>query len=105
VTMWHQLHCLNHIRAIFISGDDGSQYTDHCFHYLRLGILCAADTTLEKVDVKLEERKRPPGEGVTHTCRDWKAVYDWTSAEHAKWTPEMEARLLDRPESTRVPNN
>lgn len=102
--MWHQIHCLNHIRALFVNGDDGSEHTEHCFHYLRQGILCKADTTLEEVDVNfgfssgegLVGQKRPlPGQGVTHVCKDWKAVYDWTTAEHAKWTPEMQARYLE----------
>lgn len=58
--------------------------------------MCNSDITLEEVDISLEksgERKRPlPGEGVTHKCRDWKAVYDWTVAQHAQRHGEDEIR-------------
>ena len=98
VSMWHQLHCLDHLRTVLVLGDDGSDHTEHCFHYLRQGILCAADTTLEPGGPSM----RVPGGGlgqiatgvnVTHTCRDWRQVYDWMAEQHATWTPEMQQRL------------
>ncbi|KAF0316967.1 putative domain di-copper centre [Colletotrichum asianum] len=73
VSMWHQMHCLNHIRAV-------------------IGILCAADTTLEAGGTS---KKLPNGDkvatggGTVHTCRDWRQVHDWMQSEHEKWTPEM----------------
>ncbi|KAL0955796.1 hypothetical protein HGRIS_002006 [Hohenbuehelia grisea] len=77
VTMWHQLHCLNHIRTVINNGDDGSDHTEHCFHYLRQGILCAADTTLEPGGTRFRTATgeiRAPMLNVTHTCRDWRQV-------------------------------
>lgn len=94
VSMWHQLHCLSHIRAVLVNGDDGSDHTEHCFHYLRQGILCAADTTLEHgTSMKLANGdKVATGYGTVHTCRDWQQVYDWMESKHSEWTPEMYAR-------------
>ena len=93
VSMWHELHCLNHIRTIIVAGDDGSDHTEHCFHYIRQHILCAADTTLEP---RTQGGKGViPGEGVAHTCRDWKQVESWTEERHSTWTPEMAARLKE----------
>ncbi|KAF2797054.1 hypothetical protein K505DRAFT_236403 [Melanomma pulvis-pyrius CBS 109.77] len=92
VSMWHQMHCLNHIRAALVDGDDGSGYTAHCFHYLRQGILCAADTTLEEDGSGLKLAKGDMGaigRGAVHTCRDWRQVHDWMESRHGEWTPEM----------------
>ncbi|KAF1731323.1 hypothetical protein CRV24_009403 [Beauveria bassiana] len=98
VSMWHQLHCLNHIRAVLVNGDDGSDHTGHCFHYLRQGILCAADTTLESGGTSMtlaNGDKVAPGVGTVHTCRDWRQVYDWMESQHKEWTPEMYERYKE----------
>jgi hypothetical protein len=95
VSMWHQVHCLNHIRTLISIGDDGSDHTLHCFHYLRQGILCNADSTLEP-------RRRPsfedegnevfPGDGITHTCKDFQYIYDWTMEQNERWSQEQADR-------------
>ncbi|ETW74628.1 hypothetical protein HETIRDRAFT_144814 [Heterobasidion irregulare TC 32-1] len=95
VSMWHQLHCLNHVRSIIAVGDDGSEHTEHCFHYIRQHILCAADTTLEPREEEAGSKGVIPGEGVAHTCRDWTQVDSWTEIRHRTWTPDMEARLME----------
>lgn len=98
VSMWHQMHCLNHIRAALVNGDDGSDHTAHCFHYLRQAILCAADTTLEPggTSMKLANGdKVATGGGIVHTCRDWRQVYDWMESKHREWTPEMYERIQE----------
>jgi hypothetical protein len=46
-------------------------------------IMCAGDTTLEKViTVDGKIIKGVDGWGVTHQCRDWKSIYDFT-VEHS----------------------
>ncbi|PPQ91129.1 hypothetical protein CVT25_013268 [Psilocybe cyanescens] len=103
VSMWHQIHCLNHIRTMFVNGDDGSDHTEHCFHYLRQALLCAADTTLEYGGPSMRSPNGDviaTGVNVTHTCRDWKQVHDYMEEEHGKWTPEMVARMKDVSDGT-----
>jgi hypothetical protein len=98
VSMWHQLHCLDHLRTVIVLGDDGSGHTEHCFHYLRQGILCAADTTLEPGGPTMllaNGDQIATGENVTHTCRDWRQVYDWMEENHSTWTPEMQERMKE----------
>ncbi|ATY66303.1 hypothetical protein A9K55_001989 [Cordyceps militaris] len=98
VSMWHQMHCLNHIRAVLVNGDDGSDHTEHCFHYLRQGILCAADTTLESggTSMKLANGEEvATGVGTVHTCRDWRQIYDWMESQHKEWTPDMYERFKE----------
>lgn len=93
--MWHQIHCLNRLRAVLLNGDDGSDHTEHCFHYLRESILCAADTTLEPGGTSrllANGDKVATGIRTDHTCRDWKQVYDWMAKEYEKWTPDMHRR-------------
>jgi hypothetical protein len=96
VSMWNQIHCLNYIRAALVNGGDLSNQTINCFHYLRQGILCAADTTLESSDtgMKLADGDEiVTGVRTVHTCRDWRQVYDWTERQHEEWTPEMYERF------------
>lgn len=98
VSMWHQMHCLNHIRSVLVNGDDGSDHTAHCFHYLRQAILCAADTTLEPggTNMKLANGdKVAAGVETVHTCRDWRQVYDWMENQHKTWTPDMYERFKE----------
>ncbi|KAK4866441.1 hypothetical protein LT330_008373 [Penicillium expansum] len=98
VSMWHQMHCLNHIRAVLVNGDDGSDHTAHCFHYLRQGILCAADTTLESggTSMKLANGDQvATGGGTVHTCRDWRQVHDWMESQHDEWTADMYERFQE----------
>lgn len=45
----------------------------HCFDYLRQGILCASDTTVEG-NSSLGE-----GWGATHTCGDFNAILEWAN--------------------------
>ena len=94
--MWHQIHCLNHIRTVMINGDDGSDHTEHCFHYIRQAILCAADTTIEAggSGMILPNGDRVAADvGTVHTCRDWRQVHDWMEKQHDGWTDEMYERL------------
>lgn len=45
------------------------KHAEHCFAYLRQGIMCAGDTTLEGPDP--ERRGTLQGWGVVHQCRIW----------------------------------
>ncbi|THU98608.1 hypothetical protein K435DRAFT_660523, partial [Dendrothele bispora CBS 962.96] len=98
VSMWHQVHCLSHLRSMIARGDDGSEHTEHCFHYLRQGILCAADPTLEERAEKsfgIDGKEIFPGDGATHTCKNFQYVYEWTVKHRESWTPEMVQRLSE----------
>ncbi|KAH6861791.1 hypothetical protein B0T12DRAFT_433030 [Alternaria alternata] len=92
VSMWHQMHCLNHIRGSLVKGNDGAEYTAHCFHYLRQSILCAADTTLEPGNMSMKLASGDTvasGVGTLHTCRDWRQVHDWMERRHGEWNLGM----------------
>ncbi|KAK8069873.1 hypothetical protein PG994_006489 [Apiospora phragmitis] len=98
VSMWHQMHCLNHIRTVMVNGDDGLDHTSHCFHYLRQGILCVADTTLEPGGTSKalpNGDKVATGGGTVHTCRDWRQVHDWMESQHKEWIPGMYVRIQE----------
>ena len=32
--MWYEIHTLNHLRRVVLCGDDISDHTEHCFHYI-----------------------------------------------------------------------
>lgn len=56
------------------------EHIRHCFSYLRQGIMCNADTTIEWARVELENRTRvsADGWGVPHNqCKDVRVVEDF----------------------------
>ncbi|KAM3513149.1 hypothetical protein MY11210_003174 [Beauveria gryllotalpidicola] len=77
----HQLHCLWSIHGNYYRKVDGDPDTDmsaahmrHCFDYLRQGLMCASDTSLEPVDLKLGG---VTGWGSERLCRDYQQVVAW----------------------------
>ncbi|KAF2486434.1 hypothetical protein BDY17DRAFT_78906 [Neohortaea acidophila] len=93
VSMYHQLHCLNNIRKFFWTTQVEDKPTDdvhsahvadivhivHCFDYIRQGIMCAGDTTLEsparRVPLAAENARSPiDGSGISHSCADYGAI-------------------------------
>lgn len=91
VTLYHQLHCLSYLVEHLQAGYSGARLTEevahhaaHCFDYIRQGIMCAADTTLEG------QTEAGPGWGSKHECKDYDAVLKWAN-EHAtmKWRSNM----------------
>ncbi|KAK7434197.1 hypothetical protein VKT23_020327 [Stygiomarasmius scandens] len=98
LNLWHSVHCLSHIRSLISSGDDASDHSLHCVHYLRQGILCAADSTLEERPSKsfdADGNEIFPGDGATHTCRDFEYIYQWNMKHRESWTPEMVQRFSE----------
>lgn len=87
MTVFHQLHCLSYLAEHFQQGYGGieldeevAHHSAHCFNYLRQGIMCSADTTLEgKTDAG-------PGEGSEHECTDYDALLEWANTHSAyRW--------------------
>lgn len=64
----------------------------HCFDYLRQGILCAGDTTLEgNVSANYPGVEIPWG--TTHRCRDWSALRSWADERTIWQWPDLDAIL------------
>lgn len=58
-----------------------AHHSAHCFDYLRQGIMCAADTSLEG-----QAEDEPPGWGSKHMCKDYDMVLEWANQRTAyKW--------------------
>ncbi|KAH7322528.1 hypothetical protein B0I35DRAFT_476471 [Stachybotrys elegans] len=91
MTVFHQLHCLSYIAEHYQQGYAGTNltgevahHTSHCFNYLRQGIMCTADTTLEG------KTKEGPGEGSEHECVDYDALLKWANDNGAMpWRGNM----------------
>jgi hypothetical protein len=87
MTVFHQLHCLSYLAEHFQRGYAGVNLTEevghhasHCFNYIRQGIMCSADTTLEG------KTEAGPGEGSEHECVDYEALLEWANDNSAmKW--------------------
>ncbi|KAL1877499.1 hypothetical protein Daus18300_002486 [Diaporthe australafricana] len=95
VSMFHQLQCLRDIRkqlkamsgswdasrALMGNRGWGSDYEQLglCFDYLRQGILCHADTTLNPVSFNSEwaDGKVVDGNILWHKCKDRSVLYGW----------------------------
>ncbi|KAF9524162.1 hypothetical protein CPB83DRAFT_820499 [Crepidotus variabilis] len=80
--MLHQIRCLGIIREIlddFYADDSPNAKVDrphlarHCMNYIRQMVLCNGDLRLENVRAAKGKRLTVPE--VTHTCKDWSAVY------------------------------
>ncbi|KAK3688795.1 hypothetical protein B0T22DRAFT_460245 [Podospora appendiculata] len=82
LSAYHQLHCLKMLHLSFVhlaferseAAEVGGQaqyevrHVEHCFDYLRQGLTCAGDSTLEGPDPGMASLT---GYGVTHRCRAW----------------------------------
>lgn len=87
MSAFHQLHCLSYLAVHLQQGYAGvnltekvAHHTAHCFNYLRQGIMCSADTTLEG------KTEAGPGEGSEHECVDYDALLEWANSNSAyKW--------------------
>jgi hypothetical protein len=97
VAMFHQLQCLRDIRkhlaamseswdasrALMSNRGWGSDYEQLglCFDYLRQGILCHADTTLQPVAFNSDwaDGKVVDGNILWHKCKDRNVLYDWAT--------------------------
>ncbi|KAF7971434.1 hypothetical protein HWV62_28575 [Athelia sp. TMB] len=78
ISMFHQMHCLQMMRAAVLDNSKANSHTRHCFNLLRQAVLCAADTTLDPLDAVDENSNvGADGVGVVHQCRDWEKVYDY----------------------------
>ena len=77
ISMFHQLRCLDTIRTELLSTRGlntplpPSEFSHHCFNYLRQMALCRADTTLVQV---LNPDDPHPFPDVA-VCNDWEHVY------------------------------
>ena len=59
-------------------------HSEHCFDYLRQSLMCAADTTLEEMEVvDGEVLDRTDGWGAVHKCRSFEAVFEWAEKHRA----------------------
>ncbi|TLS31317.1 hypothetical protein PpBr36_02459 [Pyricularia pennisetigena] len=86
IAVFHQIHCLYTIMADYNNAVRNKTtmpaHVRHCFEYLRLTLMCHADTTLEgRPDVIPDTMFQPAVAGSRHACRDYDAVKAW-AADH-----------------------
>jgi len=80
ITAIHQLHCLRTIFRSYgklrLSGPEAVDVDDahlaHCFDYLRQGLMCSVDTSLEGNSTQYGE-----GWGSVHVCKDYSKILGW----------------------------
>ncbi|KAF7966830.1 hypothetical protein HWV62_11554 [Athelia sp. TMB] len=96
VTMFHQMHCLVRLRAVFAGDKDESGHVKHCFNYLRQAILCNADITLEPGKTVVEDHHTAVmgGYDTIHKCRDWTQVWGYMEDEWHKSFPDPDKAPL-----------
>ncbi|KAK0615232.1 hypothetical protein B0T17DRAFT_646931 [Bombardia bombarda] len=81
ISMFHQLHCLYMTRTGYFAAKAGNlddvnvNHLTHCWDYLRQGIMCSADTSLEWIQYPRESGST--GWGYQHTCKDFGAIFSW----------------------------
>ncbi|PVH80978.1 hypothetical protein DL98DRAFT_417631, partial [Cadophora sp. DSE1049] len=102
ISMFHQIHCLAAIRHVFwqlmdgkldpiefeasdgdttspnyVPHDHGLWHIKHCFNYVRHGLQCAGDTTIE-IPTLFNGHTVFLGWNTTHQCRNYETVWDYT---------------------------
>ncbi|CAL3963528.1 unnamed protein product [Diplocarpon coronariae] len=97
ISMYHQLHCLIIIRKLYWGAMRGEKnlriaggekefaedvlHVSHCFDYIRQGIMCAGDMSLEgAASTDVGKESNVDGMGWPHQCRSWNASR-WPSPE------------------------
>ncbi|KZT37787.1 hypothetical protein SISSUDRAFT_819927 [Sistotremastrum suecicum HHB10207 ss-3] len=89
--VFHQLHCLNHIRralsperygpqmhtAPIIPGGPPFDHVDHCLNILRESVVCNADITPNVFQWNEEKKQIFPHFDSVHTCRNWESIMEW----------------------------
>ncbi|OJT06640.1 hypothetical protein TRAPUB_2498 [Trametes pubescens] len=82
LSMFHQLRCLNILRDTLVTlyhdrsagmGPGRTRLAEHCMNYLRQTVICRADLRLESV--RAASGPQVTVSDITHTCKDWTAVY------------------------------
>jgi hypothetical protein len=98
ISLFHQLRCLNILRKAIVSGlkhvdhdhrDVGvqSELVRHCMGYIRQMILCRSDLRLE--NVRIPRARSVTNSDVTHTCKDWQAVYVAAERNNQEYAAEV----------------
>ncbi|KAF4823652.1 Oxidase ustYa [Colletotrichum siamense] len=93
LSVFHQLHCLYIARDAFVHARDGHLervHVDHlsdCWDYLRQGIMCAGDATLEWKHANASDGE---GWGYQHMCKDYALLFMF--AEQYRATEEHSLR-------------
>ncbi|KAJ6464365.1 hypothetical protein C8R45DRAFT_910982 [Mycena sanguinolenta] len=84
VTLFHQLKCLDIIRAQYKLPATApiSPRTGHCLNYLRQTVLCRPNLRLESVDDEFGHSDRNYYDTV---CNDWTAVYREAERNHVAY--------------------
>ncbi|KAF2150666.1 hypothetical protein K461DRAFT_280670, partial [Myriangium duriaei CBS 260.36] len=95
ISVFHQLHCLNHIRHYLYTAMDVAkeglqseaaqrfinqpdEHVFHCFDYIRQALMCNADMTVEWPRAEDDgSRFAVDGWGIDHQCKDWDSIMKW----------------------------
>ncbi len=85
VSMFHELHCLRMINGAFSKMKGANVgHIKHCLNYVRQGVLCDPDLTLEPGN--FEERDFEVERlGGTHLCKNWNPIYEWVDNNFETW--------------------
>ncbi|KAH9898989.1 hypothetical protein F4778DRAFT_741851 [Xylariomycetidae sp. FL2044] len=93
-SMTHQLHCLYAIAEAYsaLTSDNASKvpretpwHLNHCFDYLRQGIMCCGDVALEGEQTTFPEGfDGSDGWDAKHVCKDYGQVYDYLDRNRAE---------------------
>ncbi|KAI0787537.1 hypothetical protein C8Q74DRAFT_1366397 [Fomes fomentarius] len=85
ISMFHELHCLRMINGAFSKMKGANVgHIKHCLNYVRQGVLCNPDLTLEPGN--FEERDFEVERlGGTHLCKNWNPIYEWVDNNFETW--------------------
>nr|OQO25373.1 hypothetical protein B0A51_08114 [Rachicladosporium sp. CCFEE 5018] len=110
ISVFHQLHCLNHLRTFLFTLKAGMDLNNtrevydrllvkqedhvyHCFDLIRQALMCHPDLTVEWPRTEVDGRRFAfDGWGIQHQCVDWNSVLGFMS-KHTVANTEFQRRL------------
>ncbi|KAK6437235.1 hypothetical protein LTR95_006565 [Oleoguttula sp. CCFEE 5521] len=113
ISVFHQLHCLNHLRTFLFTLKAGMDLNNtrevydrllvkqedhvyHCFDLIRQALMCHPDLTVEWPRTEVDGRRFAfDGWGIQHQCVDWNSVLGFMG-KHTVANTEFQRRLYTR---------
>ncbi|KAM7186188.1 protein of unknown function (DUF3328) domain containing protein [Rhypophila sp. PSN 637] len=83
VEVFHQLHCLGHLRTLIYAADPTAErmknpgHADHCIEYLRQTLTCLADVEIAPIGWDSRLQSYGIRDDTVRQCRSFDRIHEW----------------------------
>jgi len=93
ISMFHELHCLLEIHQVIVQRAGPNKHVQHCLNYIRQGVLCSADLTLEPINYLTHNFTSHSVIG-DRACKDWRAAHKFAEDNSREWDDFRRTQML-----------